>query len=105
MARRAKLGLPKAVTYSVGVFTVGTDLKAIIELYGEDRTISLVKALSTEIRSLRSKKALALRSNAVVTTQQARLVDKSTLNISETVKREMRRIDAMKRANRSKKAA
>ena len=85
--RNAKPGISKAVAYSVGVFTVSTDLRAIVELLGLERMIQLATALHHEL----TKEQRAKHKNKGRRVKSVHSVTDSTLakQLSETVQRSL----------------
>ena len=85
--RYAKPGISKAVAYSVGVFTVSTDLRAIVELLGLERTIQLATALHNEL----TKEQRAKSKNKGRRVKSVHSVTDNTLakQLSETVQRSL----------------
>ena len=85
--RYAKPGITKSMGYSVGIFTVSTDLRAIVELLGLDRTVQLATALHSEL----VKDARAKNKNKGRKIKSTNSVTETTLakQLSDTVQRSL----------------
>ena len=85
------MALTKSQTYAIGVFTITTDLRAMIEVLGIERTISLARALNSDLNSRRSVDA---RNRSLkIKSLREKTVSKKTLKLTPLAQRNLNLFD------------
>lgn len=74
--RAKKPGITKSEAYSCGVFTIATDLRAIVELCGPDFTHKLVDVMEAQLNQHRNASRRVKASTRIVKTDIQKKVSK-----------------------------
>ena len=78
--------LTKATTYSIGVFSVTTDLRAMVEAFGLERTTELATALNHELaRKKHRSTAKPYNGRKIASDRNAVIANQITQNVARNL--------------------